>query len=124
MRRETNINKKTIVQAVINQINGDSKPAKIETNYFTGYSSPERLTTGDDKAGFVPDLVVQYKGESSLYEVELDEDMEIDKWLLFSKVAERKNGDFYIVVPDWLKDQVKTKLSENKIVAKILYFNT
>ena len=64
MKKETNINKETIIQAVINQINENAKPEKIETNYFSGYQSPDKFQVENTDKVFVPDIIANYKNES------------------------------------------------------------
>ena len=113
-----------ILRVMIQDINEKRHPMEIKTDHLKDYNSPEKLTLkGNDKI-HKPDMIVVYDKETHLYEVELDRKMETEKWKLYSLYARKNNGNFYLIVPDWLCDPVKDRLKEEKIDAGLIYFNT
>lgn len=124
MEKKAEVSKKVVVQAIIDKIKDEKKPKEIKTNIVQGYEDPEKITLKDKEEGYVPDLKAEMKDHTELYEIELSDDYEIDKWLSFSKHLKKSKGFFYIVTPEENLKTVRDLLKTNNIDAKILYFNT
>jgi hypothetical protein len=124
MEKKAEVSKKIVAQAIIDKITNEKKPREIKTNLIQGYENPEKITIKDEKEGYIPDVKAEMTDYTELYEIELDRDYEIDKWLLFSKHLKKSKGYFYIVTPEENLVAVRDLLKTNAIDAKILYFNT
>jgi hypothetical protein len=124
MRKEENVDKKMVARAVIQKLQDEGSPKEIKTNYLAGFKSPERVMIKGTDVVFIPDIVADYGKETCLYEIELSDDIETDKWKWFSLYAKKNNGNLYLVIPNWLRKPVKQKLNEQHINAGIIYFNT
>ncbi len=124
MGNAKSFDKSMILQVMIQDIEKKRNPMEIKTDHLKNYSSPEKLTLKGTEEIHKPDMVVVYDKETHLYEVELDRKMETEKWKLYSLYASNNHGNFYLIVPDWLRDPVKDRLKEENINAGLIYFNT
>jgi len=118
------INKKIVVQAIIDKIENEHDDFEIKTGIVEGYSKPEKIIRkGNQERGYIPDVMLQSEQRTELYEVELDEDFELDKWKLFSLYISKLKGSFNIVAPEELLPQLRDVLNTEEIKAKIIYFS-
>jgi hypothetical protein len=124
MENAKSFDKSQILRVMIQDIEKKRNPMEIKTDHLKNYSSPEKLTLKGTEEIHKPDMVVVYDKETHLYEVELDRKMETEKWKLYSLYARKNHGNFYLIVPDWLRDPVKDRLKEENINAGLIYFNT
>src|SRR6056297_2336462 len=104
---QTNVDKVKVVKAIISKVEDEKEPYRIEVKDLNEYKTPEKILHRDKKDGFIPDVVVYYKEKVDLYEVELKNESSLLKWNLMTLYAKSKNGHLFIVVPDYLKDDVK-----------------
>ena len=124
MRKEENVDKKMVARVIVQKLQDESSPKEIKTNYLSGFKSPEKVILKGTDTEFTPDIVADYGKETHLYEIELSDDIQTDKWKWFSLYAKKNHGNLYLVVPDWLRNPVKQKLNEQNISAGIIYFST
>lgn len=117
------LDKARIAMAVITKINQEDKPKSIQTSLVKGYEIPAKVKLRG-KDGYVPDIAVEYDKETTVYEIELNQEMKISKWRTLSLYARKFNGNFYLVVPDYLKDLFTREIEEKDINAGVLYFAT
>jgi len=120
------VDKKIIVQAIIEKVESDYDDVEILTDILEGYDHPGQIIIkGEKKIGYVPDVVLKKKKTTDLYEVELGrkDDYELDKWKLFSLYSHKQHGNFNIVIPEDNLTHLRKILKENQISAKILYFS-
>jgi hypothetical protein len=120
------IDKKIVVQAIIEKAENDHEDVQIMTNILEGYERPERIMVkGEKKHGYIPDVVMKKNNTADLYEVELgkEKEYEVDKWKLFALYSHRQKGNFNIVIPQDNLHRMRELLKENQIKAKILYFS-
>ena len=89
-----------------------------------GYETPNKILVQGNDEGYVPDIAAFYDDETVVYEIELNKAMPIEKWKSLSMYARNNHGRFYLVVPDYLKEDVKTEMKENEVNAGLIYFNT
>lgn len=123
MRKEETTNKEKIVQAVIDNLLEKKQPKEIKTPYIEKYETPAGLKARNGNKTFVPDITAIFDDSSNLYEIELDDDFQVNKWKLFSIYARERNGKLFLVVPEWLKESVKKELVDKNIHAGIIFFN-
>ncbi len=120
------VNKKIVVQAIIEKAENDGNDIQIMTSIVEGYDRPDRIAIkGEQKRGYTPDVILKRNNTTDLYEVELgkDKDYELDKWRLFSLYSHKQKGNFNIVIPEDSLPRLRELLKENQIKAKILYFS-
>jgi hypothetical protein len=118
------INKKIVVQAIIDKIENENDDFEIKTGIVEGYNRPEKIIRkGDQEKGYVPDVMMQNDRKTELFEVELDEDFELDKWKLFSLYSTKLKGNFNIVAPEEILPKVREVLHSEHINARIIYFS-
>ncbi len=118
------INKIMVVRAVISKIKEESKPFKIEAKELAEYESPNKIFSRKMEEDVIPDIAAYYKEETNIYEVELDKELNIDKWKLLMAYAKNQNGNLFLVVPDYLKEDVKQHLKQNNFNAGLIYFQS
>ncbi len=117
------INKKVVVQAIIDKIENEHEDFEIKTGIVEGYGKPEKIIRkGNQDKGYVPDVVLESDRITELYEVELDDDFELEKWKLFSLYTSKLKGNFNIVTPEEFLPQVRSVLNSENINARIIYF--
>ncbi len=121
---EQEINKSIVSRAIIAKLEDERNPKEIRTNHIVGYNSPDRISTDNSSEVYVPDIAAIYENETIVYEIELNKKMPVDKWRIFSKYARKNNGNFYLVVPKYLKEDIKNKLIEEEINAGVITFDT
>lgn len=118
---KSGINKEVIAKAVIKSINTQN-PVKIETRFLKGYDTPDKIVYKSSRKGYNPDIIVFFEDATYIYEIELDDNCETNKWQLFSLYTKKNKGRFYLIVPDWMILSVKATLKNKKIDASILHF--
>ncbi len=121
---EQKINKSIVIRAIISKLEDERKPKEIKTNHIAGYNRPVCLSTDNNGESYVPDITAIYDNETIVYEIELNKKMPVDKWRIFSKHARKNNGNFYLVVPKYLKEDIKNKLIEEEVNAGVITFDT
>ena len=77
---EKNIEKIEIVRAVISKIQGEGEPDKIEVKDLKEYDTPSKIPANGMNEGVIPDLAVHKKDELNLYEIELEDQLNPEKW--------------------------------------------
>lgn len=123
-KKKNVINKKIVVQAIIDKIENENDDFEIKTGIVEGYTRPDKIIhKGDQDKGYIPDVVMQNDEKTELFEVELDQDFELDKWKLFSLYTNKMKGNFNIVAPEEILPQVRQVLNTENIKAKIIYFS-
>ena len=118
---KSGINKEVIAKAVIKSINTQN-PVKIETRFLKDYDPPDKIVYKSSREGYNPDIMVFFEDATYIYEIELDDNCETNKWQLFSLYTKKNKGRFYLIVPDWMILSVKATLKNKKIDASILHF--
>ena len=123
MKKTSGISKKMIAEVIIDKLIQEGKSNQIRTSYVKDYLPPEKIQVQGKDETYVPDVKVLYD-EANLYEIQLDDNIQTDKWKILSTYANKQNGNLYVVAPDWLRNQIKKELIDNEIHAKIIYFET
>ena len=118
------INKVMVTRAVISKIEEDKKPKEIKAQHIVGYDNPDKIAIKGKAEGYTPDIAAVSDHETSIYEIELERNISIDKWRTFSLYARKKNGNLFLVVPDYMKETVKKEITDSKIKAGVIFFDT
>lgn len=118
------INKIMIVRAVISKLKEENKPVKIEAKDLAEYESPDKIFSRQLNEDVIPDIAAHYKERINLYEVELNNDLNIEKWKLLLAYAKNQKGHLFLVVPDYMKEKVKRELKEHDFNAGLIYFQS
>jgi hypothetical protein len=113
-----------VTKAVISKIQDEDIPEKIKAIHMKEFETPDKISVKGKNVGYTPDIEAFFKKEVKIYEIELDKKMPVEKWRLLSLYAKKKNGNFYLVVPDYLRGPVKDEIRKNDISAGIIYFQT
>jgi hypothetical protein len=124
MFNEKLLNKSVISRAVISFINEEEAPDVLHAKHIKDYESPRKVKLKGKDFGFTPDIAVYYKNVANFYEIELKKPKTSVKWRLFSLYARNNNGNLFIVVPDYLKDDIKKEVEDKDINADVLFFQT
>ena len=124
MKSKRVIDKTVVTRAVIIKIQDDRDPDLIKAKHIKGYDDPEIIYNEKKDKGYKPDIVSFNKNEINIYEIELNEKMPFEKWLLFAEYAKKNNGNLFLIMPDYLKEPIKEKIREKEIPTKLIYFTT
>ena len=117
-----NVDKPLVVRAVISEIQNKDQPLKIEAKDIEDYTNPTKLQLKESDRELIPDLVVYYDNHVDLYEVEMEDHIDIEKWRQMLSHAKRLKGHLFLVVPDFLCEKIKDELAGNAINAGLIYF--
>lgn len=118
------IDRNIIIKAILKKINEESRPSKIEVKDYRDYESPLKIEVQEDSESFVPDLLVHFDKTINVYELELEENRSVEKWNALADYAKKNSGHLFIVAPEYLKENIKKKITENGFNAGLLYFRT
>lgn len=121
---EQKINKSMVIRAIVSKIQDERNPKEIRTNHIVGYKSPLNITLNESDETFVPDIEAIYENETVIYEIELNKKILLNKWRTLSKYVRDKNGSFYLVVPNFLKELVRKELEDKQVNAGVITFAT
>ena len=114
--RNMPVTKKQIANAVIKQIENSNKKISVETRLFDTYKNPEKVIWKSNKEGYFPDIkAITPEGNANIYEIELSDGYNEDKWRLFSLFAKSKNGELVLVIPESRLEKVKSKLESSNL---------
>jgi len=114
--------KEMVVNAVIEEIQNDN-PSNIQTGYDDDFSQAKTLVWKKDDKGYTPDIIAEFDdGKRNIYEIELNGDINTDKWKLFSAYARKYKGEFFIVLPEDNMEEVKEAIKSNQITNVHLYY--
>lgn len=95
------VSKEVVAKAVISEIEKDNKASRIETDLIGDYSSPSKIVWKSSNKGHVPDIKANTtKGVPVIYEIELSDEFDPEKWRLFSLYALKSKGRFVLVIPE------------------------
>lgn len=125
MKENETIDKTMVTRAVISKIKEENKPDNIKASHLKDFESPSKISyKGKEKQQYMPDIVATYNNGINVYEIELEDDLQPEKWSLMSLYAKKNHGNFYLVVPDYKRDIIKKMIIDKDINAGIIYFNT
>jgi len=124
MNKFLKIDKFNISRAVITNIIYEKDPDIIRASYISGYDSPDRLTIKEMDIGFTPDITAVFNKVLNIYEIELGPTPAMEKWQLFSLYSQRYRAKLFLVVPDYLRKEIKAQLDRQNIPVGIIYFET
>jgi len=110
------------VDSRIRSIEKQHGDADIKALDMQGYQSPETIVIkGKNQNGFTPDVMFRNDDRTELFEVELNEEVELGKLRLFSLFSKKEKGQLHIVTPKKNLSRFRTLLNSNKISAKLIY---
>ena len=118
------IDKTLITRVLINRLKENEEPREIKAKHIQEFENPDKITVEGKTAAIVPDLIAIYEKKTQIYQIQLGKDLPIESWEILALYAKENNGNFYLVVPDVIKEQVKKKIIKNHINAGIIYFQT
>jgi len=92
---------KTLIRNAIKKILSKTKLDKIKAN-IEGFEAPSQFSKASGEGVYVPDITGLKAGEKYYYEVAIKNpeiEQTVSKWKLLSKMAEIKQGKFFLMVP-------------------------
>ncbi len=117
------INKKFVVQAIIEKIEQENENADIKTGLIDGYEFPGKIIfKGQHDKGYCPDVLSREAKKTELYEIELAPEPNLEKWRIFSLFSKKEHGSLHLVIPEVHLPFFRKQLSANNIHAKLIYF--
>lgn len=85
---------------------------------IAGYDKPSEIVSKESKKSYIPNLTAKDKNSAYIFEIELEEDYQIEKWKEFAS----SNGEFLIITEEQKEGHIDNTLKENKIKADIICF--
>ena len=90
MNQQREIDKTMVARAVISKIQDESNPEHIKAKYIKEFEVPGKVTIKGRDGGYAPDIAAEFPKVTDVYQIELNNDMPVDKWRLFSLYAKKK----------------------------------
>jgi len=91
--------------------------------HLEGHSEPPKLVKAGSDKGFIPDMTASLENNTHIFEIELKNSFDIDKWKLFERYTTNKGGKFIILTPAENKKEVVKAMQENAINANLILIN-
>lgn len=114
--RLANLNKESITKAVLKDVKKQYKGAEIHARHTRDLPNPAKFAWKNNEANYMPDIIVRNNGESlNIYEIELTDEFDVNKWRLYSLYAKKSRGRFHLVMPRWLLNRAKDKIQESNL---------
>ena len=119
------VDKLKVARAVVAKIQEDEKLQAVQSRDILGLDSPNKISIKGTEKKYVPDIIAFNNEGITIYEIVMDDEaITSEKWHILSLYARNKNGNLYLVVPDFLRERIKNEIRKNEINAGIIYFNT
>ncbi|MFB6342227.1 hypothetical protein ACE01N_06670 [Saccharicrinis sp. FJH2] len=120
-----NLDKESITKVVLKEVTRQNRGAEIHAKHTRDLPNPARLAWKNKEENYMPDIIVRNgKNGMSIYEIELTDEFDIDKWRLYSMYARRSNGKLHLVLPRWLSTRAKEKIDECNLKNILVEFVT
>ena len=117
------LNKKIVAQAIIEKVQDEHDDVDIRTSLLEGFERPDKIVIkGNQGKGFTPDVLLKTDDSTEFYEIELNQEFNLEKWKLFSLYLNKEKGSLNIVTPEDNLPQLRSFLNDNQINARILFF--
>lgn len=123
MQEEQLYNKRKISRAIILDLLKSMDPVEIKSKHIKDYDPPDALIKKRSDKKYTPDLIARLEQTMHLYEIELGDDPDTEKWKLFDAFTKMNGGKFFLVVPDTQKVEIRKTIKNTGISARILYFD-
>lgn len=111
----TSLTKEQIAQSLIARLEEQTDDIRIETPLLEDYNSPDKIVQSSTNKTYHPDIMIIGNGETSIYEIELDQNMNPDKWRIMSMFTKLRRGEFYVIVPEPYLSKAEEVIIENNI---------
>lgn len=110
------ISKEVVAKAVIKEIKKENKVNNIETGLIRSYANPSKIVWKKSHSGYTPDIkAISAQGVPVIYEIELSESVNEEKWRLFSLYAAKSKGRFILVVPETRVKEMSELIKERNL---------
>ncbi len=111
----TSLTKEQIAQSLIARLEEQTDDLRIETPLLEDYNSPDKIVQNSTNKTYHPDIMTVGNGETSIYEIELNQNMNSEKWRIMSMFTKLRNGEFYVIVPEPYLSKAEEVIIENNI---------
>ena len=117
---------KNVVGVVLSSLDGYLRSEGFENieAIAEGYDDPPTVMWKDGEKVFQPDIVAYKNKSASVYEIEQCQNLRkgqvASRWKLMYRFAEKRNGEFCLIIPEGKKELVKRIVSELDIQASCL----
>jgi hypothetical protein len=111
-----NVTKEQVAEAVIRHIKNNNKNIEVKTRLIRDYEDPQKVIWKSNHSGYTPDIkTTSPKGNSDIYEIELTDHYNADKWHLFSLYTKKTQGNLILVIPDSRVDEVSKEIRVKRL---------
>ncbi len=97
----TSITKQQVAKTIISQLEEQSDELSVQTDLLNSFVPSPHITIQSSCYEFSPDILTTEKnGETNIYEIQLNNNINAEKWLIFSHYTEVRQGELHIIVPE------------------------
>lgn len=110
------VTKEQIAMAVIKHIKKSQNAIEVKTGLISSYKNPSKVIWKSNHSGYTPDIkTISAQGSSDIYEIEIANDYNVDKWQLFSLYVKKTHGNLIIVVPESRVTRISEKIRKKNL---------
>lgn len=97
----TSLTKQQVAKSIISQLEEQSYELSVQTHLLKNYMPSSPITTQSCYYGFSPDILTTEKnGETNIYEIQLNNKIDAERWRIFSLYTKVRCGQLHIIVPE------------------------
>ncbi|AHW62049.1 hypothetical protein SAMN05444285_12453 [Draconibacterium orientale] len=112
----TSLTKKQVAKSIVPQLEEQAYEMSLQTGLLKNYSPSSPITTQTEDNGFIPDIITTEKnGETNIYEIQLNNNINTEKWSFFAHFTKERHGKLHIIVPEPNLSAAEKVIVENDI---------
>ena len=112
----TSLTKKQVAKSIVPQLEEQAYEMSLHTGLLKDYTPSSPITTQTANNGFIPDIITTEKnGETNIYEIQLNNNINTEKWNFFAHFTKERHGKLHIIVPEPNLSAAEKVIVENDI---------
>nr|WP_321355460.1 hypothetical protein [uncultured Draconibacterium sp.] len=113
----TSLTKKQVAKSIVPQLEEQTYEMWLQTGVLKNYTPSSPITTQSADNGFTPDIITTEKnGETNIYEIQLNNNINTEKWNFFAHFTKERHGKLHIIVPEPNLSAAEKVIVENDIL--------
>ena len=112
----TSLTKQQVAKSIVPQLEEQAYDMSLKTGLIQNYAPCSPLRTQSAHNGFIPDIITTEKnGETNIYEIQLNNNINTEKWNFFAHFTKERHGKLHIIVPEPNLSAAEKVIIENDI---------
>lgn len=112
----TSLTKRQVAKSIVPQLEEQAYEMSLQTGLLKNYVPSSPITTQTADNGFIPDIITTEKnGETNIYEIQLNNNINTERWNVFAHFTKERHGNLHIIVPEPNLSAAEQVIIENDI---------